>query len=57
MSVDQAVLLAYLLIAKVHLKPYESLIKSFAYISAHSSANVFSIRCLSEKNSWSLERL
>ena len=57
MSADHAVLLAHQLIAKLHLQPYESLIKLFACISTHSNDNAFLIRCLSEKSSWSLEGL
>ena len=56
MSADQAVLLAYQLIAKLNFKPYESLIKPLACVSTHSSANAFQIRSLSERSSWSPER-
>ena len=52
---DQAVSLAHQLIAKLYLKTYESLIKPFACVSAHSSANGFPIRWLSKINSWSPE--
>ena len=41
------------IIAKLHLKLYESLIKLVAYVSAHSSANAFLIQCLSERSSQS----
>ena len=50
MSADEAVLLAHQLIAKLHLKPYKSLIKPLACISIHSSANVFPIRWMSERS-------
>ena len=55
MSADQTVLLAYQLIAKLHLKPYESLTKPFVCVSTHSSANAFPIWWSSEKSSWSSE--
>ena len=55
MSIDQAMLLAHQLIAKLHLKVYESLIKPLACLLAHPSANTFPIWWLSEKNSQSLE--
>ena len=55
MSANQAVSFAYQFIAKLHLKPYESLIKPPACVSAHSSANAFLIWWLSERNSRSLE--
>ena len=41
--------------SKLYLKPYKSVIKSLACVSAHSSANTFPIWWLSEKNSWSTE--
>ena len=39
------------IIAKLYFKPYKSLIKPLACVSAHSSANAFPIRWLSEKSS------
>ena len=50
MSADHAIPLAHQIIGKLHLKSYESLIKPFACISTHSSANAFPIQWLSEKS-------
>ena len=41
---NQAVPLVHQLIAKLHLKPYESLTKPLTYVLTHRSANAFLIR-------------
>ena len=55
MNANQAIPLVHQLIAKLHLKPYESLIKPLTCVSTYSSANAFPIRWLSEKSFWSTE--
>ena len=57
MIANHAIPLAYQLIAKLHLKPSESLIKLLACISTNSSTNAFPIKWLSEKSSWSTKGL